>query len=141
MQDKNSIIKQQKNFINNLNKNTKIFIETIDKTEIETILLSGSVARGDYFPGKIDGMIDLIIMKKNGSTLKAENVFGKNQKPHIPYHCVQYGDVWFQILFTDFVMTQDFAKLEEPRKFSFIESEILFDKNDLYSKEIIKSIC
>ncbi|MBP5449700.1 MAG: hypothetical protein J6Y01_06240 [Spirochaetales bacterium] len=138
MRDKDSIIKQQKDFIYNLKKKTNNFIETIDKTEIEAILLSGSVARGDYFPGKIDGMVDLIIMKKSGSTLTAENLLGKNQKPHIPYHCVQYGDVWFAILFTDFVMTQDFAKLEEPRKFSFIESEILFDKNDLYSKEIIK---
>lgn len=76
MKDKNQIIKQQKNFISELKQKTLDFISKIDKTEIETILLSGSVARGDYFPGKYGGMTDLIIMRKPGSMISPEELLG-----------------------------------------------------------------
>lgn len=40
------------------------FFSQVDKTCIQTVLLSGSVARGDFSPGKYGGMIDLVVMKK-----------------------------------------------------------------------------
>ena len=50
MKDKEAIIEQQKDFIKNLRDRTADYINSIDKTEIETILLSGSVSRADFFP-------------------------------------------------------------------------------------------
>ena len=50
MKTKEVIIEQQKDFIQNLKNITYDFINQIDKSEIETILLSGSVSRADFFP-------------------------------------------------------------------------------------------
>ena len=52
MKTKEVIIEQQKDFIQNLKNITYDFINRIDKSEIETILLSGSVSRADFFPQK-----------------------------------------------------------------------------------------
>lgn len=83
-------------------------------------------------------MLDLIVMKRAGSTLTATQLFGENQDPFIPFHCVKSDDIWFEILFTDFVTTEQFTEFEEPEKFSFMESVILYDKNGFYAKELEK---
>ena len=53
MKTKEVIIEQQKDFIQNLKNITYDFINRIDKSEIETILLSGSVSRADFFANHI----------------------------------------------------------------------------------------
>ena len=63
--------------IQEMKDKTSVFLNSIDKSEIETILLSGSVSRGDYFPqkkenGEYNGMVDLIVMRKNGSSITAD---------------------------------------------------------------------
>ena len=93
MKSKEVIIEQQNDFILKLKDKTCEFINSIDKSEIETILLSGSLSRGDFFPrinedGDIDGMVDLTVMRKKGSRIKAEDIFGPDQEPQIPFHCV-----------------------------------------------------
>ena len=79
MKTKEVIIEQQKDFIQNLKNITYDFINRIDKSEIETILLSGSVSRADFFPqkkesGEYNGMVDLIVMRKEGSSITAEEI-------------------------------------------------------------------
>ncbi|MBB5226614.1 hypothetical protein DYE50_06180 [Treponema ruminis] len=143
MKNKNVIIAQQKDFISKMKAAAQNFIASTDKSEIETILLSGSVARGDYFPrqdekGGYVGMIDLIVMKKKGSSATAEKIFGPNQEPAIPYHCIKSGDLWFAIWFTDFISADDFVHFEEARKFSILEAEILYDKTKMYEAELKK---
>lgn len=143
MKDKEAIIEQQKDFIQNLRKRTVDFINSIDKSEIETILLSGSLSRADFFPrikenGEYDGMVDLIVMRKKGSRINADDIFGPDQDPPIPYHCVKVEGLWFAILFTDFIDADTFSKFEEPRKFSVLESQILFDPNASYKNELEK---
>lgn len=143
MKNKEFIINQQKDFIQDLKNKTTDFINKIDKSEIETILLSGSVSRADFFPrqkenGEYNGMIDLIVMKKQGSSITAEDIFGPDQDPPIPYHCVKINNLWFAILFTDFIDTNMFSKFEEPRKFSILESQILYDPNNSYKNELSK---
>ena len=143
MKTKEDIIKQQKEFIQEIKDRTITFINSIDKSEIETVLLSGSVSRADYFPqkkenGEYNGMVDLIVMRKNGSKITAEDIFGPDQDPPIPYHCIKFQDVWFEILFTDFIDAETFSKYEEPRKYSILESQILFDPNDSYKNELEK---
>ena len=138
MRSEKQIKLQQKYFIDSLKKETIEFIENIEKTEIFTILLSGSVARGDYFPGSFGGMIDLIVLKNPKSKITAENIFGKNQNPAIPFHCVKYKNLWFQILFTDFFTAENFSQFEMAKKFSVLESIILFDKNNIFQTELAK---
>lgn len=139
MKDKNQIIKQQKNFISELKQKTLDFISKIDKTEIETILLSGSVARGDYFPGKYGGMTDLIIMRNPGSMISPEELLGENQDPGIPYHCVCSEGNWFEILFSDFIDIEKFQMLDEARKSAIMESTVLFDKAGKYGSQSEKN--
>ncbi|HHT97253.1 MAG TPA: hypothetical protein GXZ90_05100 [Clostridiales bacterium] len=112
------------------------FINFIDKTELQTILLSGSIARGDFYPGKFGGMIDLIVMKNNGSTLTPESLFGKDEEPDIPYHCITVNKTHFQILFIDFIDYKAFQSFDEPRKFAFLESKILWDRDNKYNNEL-----
>jgi len=138
MKDKKEIVKQQSDFIEKQKKEAQNFIAKIDKSEIETILLAGSVARGDFFPGKFGGMIDLVVMRKKESKVSAEEVFGPNQDPDIPFHCIKSGDCWFQILFIDYISASDFIKFDEPRKYSILEAEIVYDANGSFEKELAK---
>ena len=143
MKTKEAIIEQQKDFIQEMKDKTFAFINSIDKSEIETILLSGSVSRADFFPcrkdnGEYNGMVDLIVMRKKGSSVQSEDVFGPDQDPPIPYHCIKIDDVWYAIMFTDFIDTEKFKQYEEPRKFSILEAQILYDPNDSYKNELEK---
>ncbi|MDR2417535.1 MAG: hypothetical protein LBD79_00590 [Treponema sp.] len=133
-----AMVKKQKDYIQKMRDHANNFINSLDKKEIETILLSGSVSRGDYCPGEKGGMIDLIVMKKEGSKIIAEEIFGQDEAPFIPYHCVRWNGEWFAILFTDFIDRNAFEKLNEPRKFSVMESKILYDPNEKYKNELEK---
>ena len=79
------MIERQKDYIKIMRNHANNFIGSIDKNEIETILLSGSVSRGDYCPGKKGGMIDLIVMKKERSKITVEEIFAN----HSPFHLIQ----------------------------------------------------
>ena len=143
MKRKEEIVEQQKAFVQQLKERTVQFISGIDTSEIESILLSGSLSRGDFFPrkkadGEYDGMIDLIVMRKPGSSIQAAAVFGPDQDPPLPYHCVKIGDVWFAVLFTDFIDADTFPQLEEARKFSVLESQVLYDPAGSYASELVK---
>lgn len=143
MKNKEAIIERQKEFIQEIKNKVSDFINSIDKSEIETILLSGSLSRGDFFPrikdgGDIDGMVDLIVMRKKGSSIKAEDVFGPDQEPPIPFHCVKVNNLWYEILFTDFIDADTFTSYDEPKKFSVLESQILYDPNGSYKNELEK---
>lgn len=122
MKNKTDIIEQQKDFIIEMKAAADNFVTSINKAEIQAVLLSGSVARGDFFPkrdenGEDVGMVDLIVMRNNGSVITAEEIFGSNQDSDSPYHCIKIGKVWFQILFIDFITAEIFSLYEEARKF------------------------
>jgi len=136
MKTKELIGNKQASFIEDRIGNARRFIDSIDKTNIQTILLSGSVARGDFDPGKYGGMTDLTVMKKPGTSVTAELLFGADDEPDIPYHCVTVNGTHFQILFLDFVDRENFQTYNEPRKFAFLESKILWDEDDKYAKEL-----
>ena len=88
--------------------------------------------------GDINGMVDLIVMRKKGSSVTAEDIFGPDQDPPIPYHCIKVDGLWYAILFTDFIDTEMFSHFDEPRKFSVMESQILYDPNNSYKNEFEK---
>ena len=83
-------------------------------------------------------MVDLIVIRKKGSSIKAEDVFGPDQEPQIPFHCVKVNNLWYEILFTDFIDADTFTSYDEPKKFSVLESQILYDPNGSYKNELEK---
>ncbi|ULQ59504.1 hypothetical protein K7I13_13685 [Brucepastera parasyntrophica] len=133
---KKAVIRQQEHYIAGLKKKTEIFLSNIDKSGIETILLSGSAARGDFWPGKFGGMIDLTVFKKQGSGITPEEIFGGNEEPEIPFHCVRRGNEWFQILFQDKMDAQVFRNSGEPAKSALMESVVLYDPEKRYEKTL-----
>lgn len=136
MKNKHSIEQRQLAFVTDQRKAAEALVGTIDKSGLETVLLSGSVARGDFFPGRYGGMIDLIVMRKSGSGCSAESIFGADEEPGIPYHCVTKENHAYQILFTDFIDRAAFIEKEEPRKYSILESCILWDDHQRFAKSL-----
>lgn len=118
-----SEIKQmQHEFIEECRLNAKDYIHSISTDELEIVLLSGSVARGDFMPGKLGGMIDLTVIRKKGSTATPLEIFGEDQEPEIPYHCIQNRGQWFQIAFHNIITESDFSQFDESKKFALLES-------------------
>jgi hypothetical protein len=85
---RSEIVKLRASDISLIRQRADSYVRGINTKELAAILLSGSVARGDFFPGKLGGMTDLTVFKKAGSLVAAEELFGKNEDPEIPYHCV-----------------------------------------------------
>ena len=133
MKTLDNIIHQQKEYIAQCEFKTKRFIDSISLENIEVILLSGSVSRGDFMPGKYGGMIDLTVMKIKGSPLSASDIFGKDEEPEIPYHCVKYLGQGFQISFYEFIDISDFSSFDESKKYALLESKILYQKKNIYT--------
>ena len=82
--------------------------------------------------------------KKLGKTVGE----GKNIEPQVPGHFIQYKDTYYQIKIYDETYLKEITKHNEPEKYAFFESKILFDrkgnkekairkiKNDIVKKEI-----
>lgn len=75
MKKENDLLLEQNIFIEKMRKIASDFVSRIDKVCIQTVLLSGSVARGDFSPEKYGGMIDFVVMKK------PECVFSVSSEP------------------------------------------------------------
>ncbi|NLK46659.1 MAG: hypothetical protein GX297_08430, partial [Treponema sp.] len=129
---------EQSDFINNILSDVRKYVDNLNKKGLQTIMLSGSVSRGDYNPGKYGGKIDLIVMKQPGSTITPEMVFGEDDEPNVPFHCITVDKYQYQILFIDFVDFSLFQTFDEARKYSFLESQILYDLDNKYQNELTK---
>lgn len=142
MKKKDYIIQLQKDYINSIKEQVISFINQLPKNKIQSILLSGSVARGDYQPGYLGGKVDLTIMKKNGSSISADELFGPDEDPGIPFHCINWNGIGYQIAFHDPINCDYFIRLDESKKFALLESIILYDSDNEYLKnlELIKQI-
>ncbi|GHV69064.1 hypothetical protein AGMMS49928_10220 [Spirochaetia bacterium] len=77
-----------------------------------------------------------ILVKNIVKTLEKNNMknYSARMKTHI-YHCIRWNGEWFAILFTDFIDINKFKEFNEPRKFSVMESKILYDSNGKYKNE------
>lgn len=127
------IKEKQRKFIDECNFKTKRFLNSIDKGGLEAILISGSVARGDFSPGKYGGNIDLTVMKNKDSTISPEQIFGKDEEPYIPYHCVSHFGQGFQIAFHDILTIDNFHNLDEAKKYSILESKLYWERSSSFS--------
>jgi hypothetical protein len=131
---RSEIVKLRAGDICAIRKRADLFVKGIQRRELSAILLSGSVARGDFFPGKLGGMIDLTVLKKPGSSANAEELFGRNEDPDIPYHCVNRGGDWYQIWFIEIPNAEGYKRLPEARKYALNESVLLWESDDSYSQ-------
>jgi hypothetical protein len=131
------IRKKQQAYLEKVLGQTLAWLETVDKAALETVLLSGSVARGDYWPGKYGAMVDLTVMTRPGAAVTAEALFGKNEDPDIPYHCVQRDGQWYSIAFHPPIGPADFAKLDEAKKFALLESRPLWEGSGAWSRDLV----
>lgn len=142
MKNKIDMIHQQSSFIEHLRKKTNNFINTLPKEQIKTILISGSLARGDYCPGNEGGMIDLVIMVKDKNNFNADKILGPDIDSEIPFHCVEKkidGEIIdFEIDICPFISANDFEKLGEEKKFSLLEGDILYDEKSAFKNELEK---
>lgn len=54
-----------------------------------TLVCLAKDSLGEGENGEYDGMVDLIVMRKKGSKVTAEEIFSPDQDPPIPYHCIK----------------------------------------------------
>jgi hypothetical protein len=131
---KSEIVELRASDISLIRKRADSFVESIQKENLSAILMSGSVARGDFFPGRLGGMTDLTVFKKPGSSATAEGLFGRNEDPDIPYHCVHRKGDWYQIWFIEMLNAEGYRRLPEARKYALNESVLLWEDDDSYSQ-------
>ena len=103
--------------------------------KIKGCLLTGSVARGDARTGQFGLMIDLALVVENRDDIDLENMFGKDEEPFIPYHCVRINEkIGIAI---ELMEENDLWKIREkpePVIFAKNESIILDDKTGMLKK-------
>lgn len=126
----------QKEYIRSCIERLNGLLALVDKSQLAAVLLSGSVSRGDFCPGSMGGMIDLTVIAKKDSKLSAEDIFGKDEDPFIPYHCIQRDGQWFSIAFHPYMDENDFSEFDEAKKFAFLESRLVWQYPGGYEKEL-----
>jgi len=62
-------------------------------------LLSGSAARGDARLGPYGLLLDIVVVHQDGVSLDPVALFGPSSEPEIPFHCVTYDGLGYQIEF------------------------------------------
>jgi len=131
---RSEVVKLRASDISLIRQRADSYVRSIETEELAAILLSGSVARGDFFPGKLGGMTDLTVFKKAGSRVAAEELFGKSEDPEIPYHCVNRKGDWYQIWFIEMLNAESYKLLPEARKYALRESTLMWQRGDSYSQ-------
>lgn len=133
---------EQHELIENLKTATKKYVSQLDKEGIQTILLNGSIKRGDFCTQHLGGYVDLVVMVKDEKIFNWKKTFGEAEEEFYIYHCVRKEidglKVGFQIEKRPFETLDYFETLDENRRWAHLESEILYDEDDLFVKELEK---
>lgn len=132
----------QSSFIGSLILAAKQYVSSVDKTGIQTILLNGSVVRGDFCTQNLGGYVNLVVMVKDEKSFDWEKIFGKAEEEFYIFHCVRKEicgrKIGFQIEKRPFESLGYFETLDENRRWAHLESEILYDENELFGRELLK---
>ena len=125
---------EQHELIENLKTATKKYVSQLDKEGIQTILLNGSIKRGDFCTQHLGGYVDLVVMVKDEKIFNWKKTFGEAEEEFYIYHCVRKEidglKVGFQIEKRPFETLDYFETLDENRRWAHLESEILYDEDD-----------
>ena len=90
-------------------------------------MVSGSVARGDARRGAFGLAIDLVVVVENRKDIDLDKVFGLNEEPDIPYHCVTIDKQGMQIELTTMEELNNIRSRRESAVFAKWESDIVLD--------------
>ena len=132
----NDVKKEQASFHRLETKFIKQYINTnlIGKKNIQSILLSGSLARKDYWPGQFGGAIDLTLILKNKKKFDCDRELGKAEES-IPDHFIKIEDRYIQFKLYDIKeIIKWTSTLTEAGKYAILESKIIVDKKDVYNR-------
>lgn len=134
---------EQHELIENLKTATKKYVSQLYKEGIQTILLNGSIKRGDFCTQHLGGYVDLVVMVKDEKIFNWKKTFGEAEEEFYIYHCVRKEidglKVGFQIEKRPFETLDYFETLDENRRWAHLESEILYDEDDLFG--VIVNCC
>ncbi|HRX16068.1 MAG TPA: DUF4037 domain-containing protein [Spirochaetota bacterium] len=98
-------------------------------------LLTGSVARGDARIGPLGVMIDLTIVTKTVNDVSLEEIFGADEEPFIPSHCVTLHDnIGLAVQTIEENELWKIRTKDEPSIFAMNESVVLNDKKGILKK-------
>ncbi len=105
-----------------------------------SILLTGSVARGDARVGPFGTYADIMLVGPDLSGFDVGAVFGPDEEPELPFHCVLL-DPDFGIAFqtSTLVELERRATSSDPAAFALCESEIIQDPGDAVA-ELIRQL-
>lgn len=125
------VLKEQKSEVEEL----RSLAETINRekfipnNEIIGVLLTGSIARGDARITPPGLLIDLSILVNKRGDISLDDLFGEDEEPGIPYHCVTVKENVKVAI--EIIEESDIWKIREktePEIFAKNESIILNDK-------------
>jgi len=136
METISEVKKKQYELINQKQKSISDYINTFNKEQIESVLLSGSVSRGTFMPGTYGGAIDLTVFVKSQKNVNYDDLFGLDIDDKIPGHFIKYKDDFFQIKPVSYDFIDKFAENSEAEKFAFLESRLIYDQEKKYQKAI-----
>jgi len=131
------LIREQQNEVRELTDIARsITSEKLDAIpKIEGVLLTGSVARGDARIGPYGVMIDLALIVENKNDINLDDIFGKDEEPHIPYHCVTVkGNIGLQIEVVEKARLFKIREKPESAIFAMNESVIISDRESVLTK-------
>jgi predicted nucleotidyltransferase len=88
------LIEIQKQDVAALRSMVELLVEEKVRNHVSILgaLLTGSVARGDARIGPFGLMVDLALVVNKKENLDLQTMFGKDEEPDIPFHCVTLED-------------------------------------------------
>jgi hypothetical protein len=95
--------------------------------EVEAVLLTGSVARGDARQAPLGLLVDVLVLSDSGQ-VPLETVFGPSAEPEIPFYCPTVAGTGFQV--SQESLECFAAPKSEAESFALAESKVLYDRND-----------
>ncbi len=128
------VVKEQKREVAELRSIVEsICCEKIVPNEsIRGALLTGSVARGDARVGPHGVLIDIALLVGDKQRIALDAIFGVDEKPSIPFHCVMITEtvgLQIQTLGKDDLL--GIRDMPEATIFAMYESQIIDDKDSL----------
>lgn len=125
---------RQAPFVDGCRRRALAFAATLPAAGIQGVLLSGSVARGDYYPGDLGGMVDLTVFPVPGAYRDPSTVLGPDEEPSIPFHCVTHQGQGYQVRWMPPPGPGDLSAMDEALAFSLMESTVLVETDGFWTR-------
>ncbi|MEI8095845.1 MAG: hypothetical protein WCG80_16670 [Spirochaetales bacterium] len=95
--------------------------------EVEAVLLTGSVARGDARQAPLGLLVDVLVLSASGA-VPLEPMFGANTEPELPFYCPAVRGTGFAVAQES--LERFAGPKSESESFALAEAKVLFDRSD-----------